>query len=95
MLLGSRPGLNDIRGWFIPSLATPSPNTHSHTFIRRSYQPMPTDPSHTRTQVWPDLFTVKFKTPGLHILTAHIRSIAPPRGFKEWGNLIWADFQKV
>jgi len=36
-----------------------------------------------------DLSSLKFDTPGLHVVTVHIESIAPPVGFKEWGNLVW------
>lgn len=53
-----------------------------------------TQTSSNAKQVWPDLFSLKFDTPGLHLVTVHIRSIAPPKGFKEWGNLVWASFVK-
>lgn len=83
------------QGVFIPSLAAPQPQPQPQPEHSLALTLHPCQPTLYTPQVWPDLFTLKFNTPGLHIVTAHIRSIAPPRGFKEWGNLIWADFQKV
>ena len=44
-------------------------------------------------QVWPELFQLTFPTAGTHVVTVHITSIAPPQGFKEWGNLVWWEFK--
>lgn len=64
-----------------------------HSFALRAPPPTLPIPPHTSLyQVWPNLFPLGFSSPGLHVVTLHIDSIDPPKGFHEWGNIISLTF---